>query len=141
MAGGNVAAAVCSASASSLLGVFISPLLVNLVMDVPSDGALLCTSITRLTSSGEINTPNRLDAEALQTLLGVFISPLLVNLVMDVHSNAPSDGLEQIGKIMHTPNRLDAEALQTAAATLPPAIEVKAMADCTVAGRWPGANR
>ncbi|MGE1562586.1 bile acid:sodium symporter family protein [Pantoea septica] len=50
MAGGNVAAAVCSASASSLLG--------------------------------------------------VFISPLLVNLVMDVHSSAPSDGLEQVGKIM-----------------------------------------
>ncbi|MEG3109643.1 MULTISPECIES: bile acid:sodium symporter family protein [unclassified Pantoea] len=50
MAGGNVAAAVCSASASSLLG--------------------------------------------------VFISPLLVNLVMDVHSSAPTDGLEQIGKIM-----------------------------------------
>ncbi|MEH6400802.1 MULTISPECIES: bile acid:sodium symporter family protein [Pantoea] len=50
MAGGNVAAAVCSASASSLLG--------------------------------------------------VFISPLLVNLVMDIHSSAPSDGLEQIGKIM-----------------------------------------
>ncbi|MGG6177210.1 bile acid:sodium symporter family protein [Pantoea allii] len=38
MAGGNVAAAVCSASASSLLGVFISPLLVNLVMDVNSSG-------------------------------------------------------------------------------------------------------
>ena len=36
MAGGNVAAAVCSASASSLLGVFISPLLVNLVMNVHS---------------------------------------------------------------------------------------------------------
>ena len=34
MAGGNVAAAVCAASASSLLGVFISPLLVNLVMNV-----------------------------------------------------------------------------------------------------------
>lgn len=50
LAGGNVAAAVCSASASSLLG--------------------------------------------------VFISPLLVNLVMDVHSSAPTDGLEQIGKIM-----------------------------------------
>lgn len=50
MAGGNVAAAVCSASASSLLG--------------------------------------------------VFISPLLVNLVMDVNSNGPSDGLEQVGKIM-----------------------------------------
>ncbi|WP_075181396.1 bile acid:sodium symporter family protein [Pantoea sp. 1.19] len=38
MAGGNVAAAVCAASASSLLGVFISPLLVNLVMNVHSDG-------------------------------------------------------------------------------------------------------
>ncbi|MEZ3499383.1 bile acid:sodium symporter family protein [Pantoea sp. KPR_PJ] len=50
MAGGNVAAAVCSASASSLLG--------------------------------------------------VFISPLLVNLVMDVHSSAPTDGFEQVGKIM-----------------------------------------
>ncbi len=36
LAGGNVAAAVCSASASSLLGVFISPLLVNLVMNVHS---------------------------------------------------------------------------------------------------------
>ena len=37
MAGGNVAAAVCSASASSLLGVFISPLLVNLVMNIHSE--------------------------------------------------------------------------------------------------------
>ncbi|QKJ88113.1 Bile acid:sodium symporter [Paramixta manurensis] len=36
MAGGNVAAAVCSASASSLLGVFISPLLVGLVMNIHS---------------------------------------------------------------------------------------------------------
>ncbi|WP_297201475.1 bile acid:sodium symporter family protein [uncultured Pluralibacter sp.] len=32
MAGGNVAAAVCSASASSLLGIFVSPLLVGLLM-------------------------------------------------------------------------------------------------------------
>lgn len=39
LAGGNVAAAVCSASASSLLGVFISPLLVGLVMDIHSDAA------------------------------------------------------------------------------------------------------
>ena len=29
LAGGNVAAAVCSASASSLLGIFVSPLLVG----------------------------------------------------------------------------------------------------------------
>lgn len=33
------------------------------------------------------------------------------------------------------PSRLEAEALHTAAGTLPRAIEVKAMADCTVAGR------
>ena len=32
MAGGNVAAAVCSASASSILGVFLSPLLVGMLM-------------------------------------------------------------------------------------------------------------
>ncbi|NIF20923.1 bile acid:sodium symporter family protein [Candidatus Pantoea multigeneris] len=37
LAGGNVAAAVCAASASSLLGVFISPMLVNLVMNVHSE--------------------------------------------------------------------------------------------------------
>jgi len=39
IAGGNVAAAVCSASASSLLGVFVSPLLVGMFMDVHSDTA------------------------------------------------------------------------------------------------------
>jgi sodium/bile acid cotransporter 7 len=32
MAGGNVAAAICSASASSILGVFLSPILVGLLM-------------------------------------------------------------------------------------------------------------
>jgi sodium/bile acid cotransporter 7 len=34
IAGGNVAAAVCSASASSLLGIFLSPLLVGMLMHV-----------------------------------------------------------------------------------------------------------
>ena len=34
VAGGNVAAAVCSASASSLLGIFVSPLLVGLLMNM-----------------------------------------------------------------------------------------------------------
>ena len=34
LAGGNVAAAVCSASASSLLGIFLSPLLVGLLMNM-----------------------------------------------------------------------------------------------------------
>ncbi len=38
IAGGNVAAAICSASASSLLGVFLSPLLANMVMNVHSQG-------------------------------------------------------------------------------------------------------
>jgi sodium/bile acid cotransporter 7 len=38
MARGNVSAAVCSASASTLLGVFVTPLLVNLVV-VPHSGA------------------------------------------------------------------------------------------------------
>jgi solute carrier family 10 (sodium/bile acid cotransporter), member 7 len=34
MAGGNVSAAVCSASASSILGIFLSPILVGLMIDV-----------------------------------------------------------------------------------------------------------
>ena len=39
--GGNVAAAVCSASASSLLGIFVSPLLVGLLMNIHgADGSL-----------------------------------------------------------------------------------------------------
>ncbi len=41
LAGGNVAAAVCSASASSLLGIFVSPLLVGLLMDVHGDSGSL----------------------------------------------------------------------------------------------------
>ena len=41
LAGGNVAAAVCSASASSLLGIFRSPLLVGLLMNLHgADGSL-----------------------------------------------------------------------------------------------------
>lgn len=38
MAGGNVAAAVCSASASSILGIFVSPVLVGLLIHVQGDG-------------------------------------------------------------------------------------------------------
>ena len=41
LAGGNVAAAVCSASASSLLGIFLSPLLVGLVMNIHGAGGSL----------------------------------------------------------------------------------------------------
>lgn len=41
LAGGNVAAAVCSASASSLLGIFISPLLVGLLMNMHGAGGSL----------------------------------------------------------------------------------------------------
>ena len=38
MAKGNVSAAVCSASASSILGIFISPLLVGLLINIQGDG-------------------------------------------------------------------------------------------------------
>ena len=41
VAGGNVAAAVCSASASNLIGVFLTPLLVRALMGAHGDGALL----------------------------------------------------------------------------------------------------
>ncbi|SFU89366.1 bile acid:sodium symporter family protein [Xenorhabdus koppenhoeferi] len=39
VAGGNVAAAICSASASSLLGVFVSPLLVGFLIQTHDSGA------------------------------------------------------------------------------------------------------
>jgi sodium/bile acid cotransporter 7 len=39
MAGGNVAAAVCSASLSNLIGIILTPLLVGLVMAVNADGS------------------------------------------------------------------------------------------------------
>lgn len=38
VAGGNIAAAVCSASASSLLGIFLSPLLVGIMMHTRQNG-------------------------------------------------------------------------------------------------------
>ncbi|WP_255956369.1 bile acid:sodium symporter, partial [Klebsiella pneumoniae] len=38
---GNVAAAVCSASASSLLGIFVSPLLVGVLMNLHGAGGSL----------------------------------------------------------------------------------------------------
>lgn len=40
VAGGNVAAAVCSASASSILGVFLSPILVGMLMDADGSQAV-----------------------------------------------------------------------------------------------------
>lgn len=40
IARGNVAAAICSASASTLLGVFITPLLVGLLMNTQSSGSM-----------------------------------------------------------------------------------------------------
>lgn len=40
MAGGNVAAAICSASVSSLLGVFLTPLLVGLVWSRGGEGGV-----------------------------------------------------------------------------------------------------
>ena len=40
VAGGNIAAAICSASASSILGVFLSPILVGMLMDTDSSEAM-----------------------------------------------------------------------------------------------------
>ncbi|XNM45200.1 bile acid:sodium symporter [Escherichia coli] len=45
MAGGNFAAAVCSALTSSLLGIFVSPLLVRLVVNVHGAGGSLSRSV------------------------------------------------------------------------------------------------
>ncbi|MCW7762797.1 bile acid:sodium symporter family protein [Photorhabdus luminescens] len=39
VAGGNVAAAICSASASSILGVFLSPILVGLMIHIQGEGS------------------------------------------------------------------------------------------------------
>jgi sodium/bile acid cotransporter 7 len=38
--GGNVSAAVCSASASSILGIFLSPVLVGLMINVQGEGSI-----------------------------------------------------------------------------------------------------
>ncbi|MXP50857.1 bile acid:sodium symporter family protein [Pantoea sp. SoEX] len=38
IAGGNIAASICSASASSILGIFLSPLIVKLILGVNSSG-------------------------------------------------------------------------------------------------------
>lgn len=45
IAGGNVPAAICSASASNLLGVFLTPLLVTLLMQVDGGGTMSLGSI------------------------------------------------------------------------------------------------
>lgn len=44
VAGGNIAAAICSASASSILGVFLSPILVGMLMDADGGGQALDTA-------------------------------------------------------------------------------------------------
>lgn len=61
MAGGNVAAAICSASASSILGVFLSPLLVGLLMH---------------TQGGETDTLHAIGAIILQLMVPFVIGHL-----------------------------------------------------------------
>ncbi|MEY0231174.1 bile acid:sodium symporter family protein [Providencia manganoxydans] len=69
VAGGNVAAAICSASASSILGVFLSPILVGFLMD--EDG------------SQAMDTLNAIGSILLQLMLpfvvGHLARPLLAN--------------------------------------------------------------
>ncbi|MDD0844913.1 bile acid:sodium symporter family protein [Pseudomonas sp. Gutcm_11s] len=49
LARGNVAAAICSAAASSLFGIFLTPLLVTLLLDVHGDGASTLDAIGKIT--------------------------------------------------------------------------------------------
>lgn len=49
LARGNIAAAVCSAAASSLFGIFLTPLLVALLMDVHGDGGSMLDAIGKIT--------------------------------------------------------------------------------------------
>ncbi|WP_052456848.1 bile acid:sodium symporter family protein [Candidatus Ishikawella capsulata] len=48
MAGGNVAAAICSASASSFLGIFLSPFLLNLVINIEYGSSNKIEQITKI---------------------------------------------------------------------------------------------
>lgn len=54
-----------------------------------------------------------------------------------IHAPFPSAGPHQPHQqgVRNTPSRLETEAEQMAAATLPPAMEVNAMLDCTVEGQ------
>lgn len=71
VAGGNIAAAICSASASSILGVFLSPILVGALMD--ADG------------SQAVDTLNAIGSILLQLMLpfvvGHLARPLIVNWI------------------------------------------------------------
>lgn len=70
VAGGNVAAAVCSASASSILGVFLSPVLVGLMMP---------------TSGNSVDTAAAIESILMQLMLpfviGHLARPLLANWI------------------------------------------------------------
>jgi solute carrier family 10 (sodium/bile acid cotransporter), member 7 len=70
VAGGNVAAAVCSASASSILGVFLSPVLVGLMMP---------------TSGNSVDTTAAIESILLQLMLpfvaGHLARPLIANWI------------------------------------------------------------
>ena len=66
VAGGNVAAAVCSASASSILGVFLSPVLVGLMMP---------------TSGNSVDTIAAIESILLQLMLGHLARPLIANWI------------------------------------------------------------
>lgn len=49
LARGNVAAAICSAAASSLIGIFLTPLLVTLLLDVHAEGSSMLDAIGKIT--------------------------------------------------------------------------------------------
>ncbi|HGJ5881975.1 bile acid:sodium symporter family protein [Arsenophonus sp.] len=71
VAGGNIAAAICSASASSLLGVFLSPILVSFLIDIDNH-----QQIELLSNIGAI-----LLQIMLPFILGHLLRPLLVQWI------------------------------------------------------------
>lgn len=71
MARGNVAAAVCSASLSNLLGIFITPLLVGILMHVAGSGAL-ASSHSTMTIALQLLLPF-VAGHLLRPLIGGFI--------------------------------------------------------------------
>uniref|UniRef100_A0A3B0M4W6 Uncharacterized protein n=1 Tax=Arsenophonus endosymbiont of Trialeurodes vaporariorum TaxID=235567 RepID=A0A3B0M4W6_9GAMM len=71
VAGGNIAAAICSASASSLLGVFLSPILVSFLIDIDNH-----QQIAVLSNIGAI-----LLQIMLPFILGHLLRPLLVQWI------------------------------------------------------------
>ncbi|MDR0355194.1 MAG: bile acid:sodium symporter, partial [Deltaproteobacteria bacterium] len=100
IAGGNVAAAVCSASFSSLLGVFVTPVLVNLTMQAAADSSLaqaiwgLCRQLIFPFAAGQLLRPWLLgQLERRKKILGYTDRLSVLFIVYVSFSRGTTDGL------------------------------------------------